>query len=81
MEGQSSDIGKSVVAAILRTSGFDVLDLGRCVGACPEGALTLLNGRFEVDTGRCLGTACRRCENACPAGVSSFSVLMLERLP
>lgn len=41
----------------------------RCVGECPEKALTIVRdgdvskGRIESD--RCAGTACRRCEKVC----------------
>ena len=45
----------------------------RCVGECPEKALTIVRdgdvskGRIESD--RCAGTACRRCEKVCPGKV------------
>lgn len=37
-----------------------------CVKGCPEEALLRENERFRINTARCLGTACRRCEERCP---------------
>lgn len=50
----------------------------RCMQACPEKALRYAEGRFLVDTGRCLGTACRHCEETCPQKVFSYAGLSLE---
>ncbi|MCL2607645.1 MAG: methylamine methyltransferase corrinoid protein reductive activase [Methanomassiliicoccaceae archaeon] len=36
-----------------------------CVRSCPEKALSLSNGRFIMNTGRCLGSACCVCETRC----------------
>mgnify|MGYP001428316327 CR=1 FL=1 len=47
----------------------------RCVKACPERALSFQEGCFTVDAGRCLGMACRRCEDACPADKFSYDLL------
>jgi len=44
-----------------------------CVKECPERALSVVEregGRWgEIRSDRCAGTACRRCERACPTGV------------
>lgn len=48
-----------------------------CVRGCPERALHYRDGVFEIDTSRCLGTACGRCSDNCPEGRfdhSSFSL-------
>jgi Ni,Fe-hydrogenase III small subunit/NAD-dependent dihydropyrimidine dehydrogenase PreA subunit len=37
-----------------------------CVGVCPTGAITLTNGVWAVDAGRCV--LCDACVDACPAG-------------
>ena len=37
----------------------------RCVHSCPEKALTFADPKFRMNTGRCLGSACLRCEEAC----------------
>ena len=37
-----------------------------CVRSCPEDALVFEDGMFRIDTGRCLGTACCRCQEGCP---------------
>lgn len=39
---------------------------GRCVAVCEAGALTLQQGRAQVDEARCTG--CRACIQACPEG-------------
>lgn len=47
----------------------------RCVQFCPEKALSFADGKFSINTGRCLGSACGRCEEVCPDRVfkqSSF---------
>lgn len=45
----------------------------RCIESCNEDAITIMetDGRsyVEVMTGRCMGTACRRCERACKSKV------------
>ncbi len=43
----------------------------KCVKECPEKALTIVpvgasGHRAEIQSDRCAGTACRRCERACP---------------
>ena len=38
---------------------------GKCLGACPTGALHLEDGKAALDTGRCL--FCGACATACPA--------------
>lgn len=47
----------------------------RCIRDCPEEALLFRDDRFIVDAGRCLGTACRRCEDACPKRLFSYAEL------
>ncbi|MBC7107340.1 MAG: methylamine methyltransferase corrinoid protein reductive activase [Methanomassiliicoccales archaeon] len=47
----------------------DCVECERCVKACNEDAIRskTVNGKVHIviDTGKCLGTACRRCERAC----------------
>lgn len=47
----------------------------RCVHDCPEKALMMREERFIVDAGKCLGTACRRCEEVCPQHLFSYAKL------
>lgn len=47
--------------ATIQCSGCDI-----CVQGCPEKALSRENESFRINTARCLGTACRRCEEWCP---------------
>ncbi len=39
---------------------------GLCVQNCPQGAINLMWGRAEIDTGRC--NSCYQCVDACPQG-------------
>ncbi len=47
-------------------ASWDCSQCGTCVKGCPEEALSLDDGTFTIDTGRCLGTACQRCVENCP---------------
>lgn len=44
---------------------------GACVAACPNGALSLREGRAVVDRARCAG--CGGCVGVCPLGVNALS--------
>ena len=52
----------------------------KCMKACPEQALTIVaegvsQYRANIESDRCAGTACRRCEAACPKDVIHTSEL------
>lgn len=52
----------------------------KCMKACPEQALTIVpegvsHYRANIESDRCAGTACRRCEAACPKSVIHTSEL------
>jgi hypothetical protein len=59
--------------ATIQCSGCDT-----CVQGCPEEALSRENESFRINTARCLGTACRRCEERCPEKKFSISDFKLE---
>jgi methylamine methyltransferase corrinoid protein reductive activase len=59
--------------ATFQCSGCDT-----CVHGCSEEALTRENESFRINTGRCLGTACRRCEERCPDKKFSISNFKLK---
>ena len=42
-----------------------------CVDACPTDAITLVDGKPQIDLGRCI--FCPECEAACPDGAITFS--------
>ena len=47
----------------------------KCVRECPEKALTFDEDEeiFMINTGRCLGTACNRCQDNCPEKCFDYS--------
>ncbi|WP_243684900.1 hypothetical protein [Methanosarcina barkeri] len=59
--------------ATIKCSGCDT-----CVKGCPEEALSRECESFRINTARCLGTACRRCEERCPEKMFSISNFKLE---
>ena len=70
------EIGEGLEIMDLDTSMHAEWDCRRCmkcVEGCPEKALSYDDGRFSILTGRCLGTACRRCESNCPDGIYDYS--------
>jgi Fe-S-cluster-containing hydrogenase component 2 len=40
---------------------------GACAGACPVGAISAGDGKFEIDASACI--SCGSCAGACPTGV------------
>lgn len=73
--GKSLDImePKCGFLANILCSGCDT-----CVNGCPEEALSRENESFRINTARCLGTACRRCEERCPEKKFSINDFKLE---
>ena len=39
---------------------------GACAGACPVGAISLGDGKFEIDPDKCI--SCGSCAGQCPTG-------------
>lgn len=71
--------GLTLIEQVGRESAtvFDGCNLcGTCIETCPETALSFVDhgGRtlIKLRTDRCNGTACLRCERACPTGVFKF---------
>ncbi len=42
---------------------------GACEGACPVGAISMGDGKYEVDAASCID--CGACEGGCPVGAIS----------
>jgi len=57
----------------IQCSGCDT-----CVKGCPEEALSREYESFKINTEKCLGTACRRCEERCPEKKFLISDFKLE---
>lgn len=55
----------SVAGLKARVRRGDCTACGRCVKACPVGAIGLPEGGAEVNESACIG--CMRCYRACPA--------------
>ncbi|MCQ2070118.1 MAG: methylamine methyltransferase corrinoid protein reductive activase, partial [archaeon] len=52
---------------------------GMCAKECPEKALTVTDDKtIVVQTKKCLGTACYRCQMSCPSKVYKYNTLRLE---
>ncbi|MCI9144166.1 MAG: 4Fe-4S binding protein [Lachnospiraceae bacterium] len=39
---------------------------GACAGACPVGAISMGDGKFEIDPDKCI--SCGSCAGQCPTG-------------
>ena len=51
---------------------------GKCVRECPENALSMgEDGTFTVETKKCLGTACMRCQMQCPQKAYKYDQLKM----
>ena len=75
------DIGSSmgvIDPSISIRGSWECSRCGRCIDGCPEGALTLQGDTFRINTGRCLGTACLRCEQNCPERKFKQSSFVLD---
>jgi ferredoxin len=42
---------------------------GACEGTCPVGAISMGDGKFEIDADKCID--CGACEGGCPTGAIS----------
>lgn len=49
-----------------RTINDGCVACGACEGACPVGAISMGDGKFEIDAAACID--CGACEGACPTG-------------
>lgn len=74
------DIGSEITIidpTTLMSGAWKCSRCGNCVNECPEKALEIRNDLFWINTGKCLGTACLRCEQNCQENAfdhSSFSI-------
>lgn len=75
------DVGESlriIDPGVKLVGSWDCNMCERCVRSCPEKALSIESSTFVVDTGRCLGTACRRCQEGCPQHLFDYDALALS---
>ena len=42
------------------------VDCGACAAQCPVGAISMGDGKFEIDADKCID--CGSCAGACPTG-------------
>ena len=74
------DIGESLKIIDLTYSMSHSHDCSRCmkcVRECPEKALSFEDETFFINTGRCLGTACNRCQANCPDKCFDYSAFTI----
>ncbi len=75
------ELGKSLEIMEPKWSFFATIQCSgcnTCVQGCSEEALARENESFRINTARCLGTACRRCEQRCPEKKFSINNFKLE---
>lgn len=48
------------------TISNECVSCGACEGACPTGAISMGDGKYEVDAATCV--SCGSCADACPTG-------------
>ena len=75
--------GKKV--AILDNAGVELTGLTegcisceKCVKECPESAIRVDNAVITINSERCMGTACKRCEMICPKKVLQIKTLEIK---
>jgi len=49
--------------------GSSCVACGSCEGACPVGAISMGDGKFEIDPNTCI--SCGSCAGVCPVGAIS----------
>ncbi|MBU7033113.1 MAG: 4Fe-4S binding protein [Theionarchaea archaeon] len=70
---------KSAIRIVQSETGYEVLvcnQCGECIGACPEGALSMEESVVRINQDRCTG--CYICVEACPAGALFFHEEFIE---
>jgi methylamine methyltransferase corrinoid activation protein len=75
------DIGSSLTTIesdVTLQGRWDCSNCMTCVNSCPEDALSLVGNDFFVNSGKCLGTACRKCEEVCPENIFHYGNLVLQ---
>lgn len=80
-DGDIREIGESLDVVQTETymgASWECSGCGTCVRGCPEKALSMDDGGFTIDTGRCLGTACQRCVENCPSHVYRYTAFALR---
>ncbi|MDE6168039.1 MAG: 4Fe-4S binding protein [Acetatifactor sp.] len=49
--------------------GDACVSCGACQGACPVAAISMGDGKFEIDADKCI--SCGTCASSCPTGAIS----------
>ena len=71
-KGEYSGIADCAAASRILGNGtslcaYGCLGFGNCVKACPQGAISVIEGVAKVDQDKCIG--CMACASACPRGI------------
>jgi RnfABCDGE-type electron transport complex B subunit len=75
-EGERTCAAANLIAGV-QGCAYGCLGYGDCAGACPYGAISVIEGLATVDNQKCLG--CKKCVAVCPRNVISMVPFGSER--
>lgn len=66
------------IPAATPISAYCCSKCGKCIAACPTGAISFLDGVIATDSSKCI--LCMACVNACPSGARMLPAPMSEKI-
>ena len=52
---------------------------GACEAQCPVGAISMGDGKFEIDADKCI--SCGSCAGQCPVGAIAEDLFLIQNVP